>query len=291
MTTYRLWSTFDNQIDDKDEFVRLIFTISRRACNENEGGVRPGYAQYYATETANWMLVAYGINTKRKKPYSEMVTPTGFILGHRTPSNIYLGVICADKGFGGGLIKQFIKYADDRNVTASLDALPNVLGLYSKDDFGFEFRKSCAPGEEILSAESVKGRHPQEDITEDPVFAPFIEKLQHHEFNVKKDGRCKNKNLTIKQIIGDRCGIDGFTMFRCGSSKAPRVTSPGYSGYNGHGYSGKGKSSKGIKGSKGFKSKGFSSSKSTFKTPLSPRYSMRKKSKGRYLYRRASFLS
>lgn len=70
----------------------------------------------------------------------------GFILAFPIRDGIYIDVICAKKGHGGGLLDTFIDMCKTRNINVYLSSLVNVIGFYLKK--GFRFLHKCG-GKEI----------------------------------------------------------------------------------------------------------------------------------------------
>jgi len=193
----------------QESVLKKVQSISKRSCMTKDGGVYPSYATKYAKNKAEIIFIA--------RHDSKAV---GFILANMNGVNeIYLAVICSDPGMGGPLIDFFLKYADDRNLSVSLEAMPNVLGFYSKDKYGFQFRQSCSPNAQVIDASPIVGRKLNGALTDDSVFSKFIEQLQEHGFNKQKNGNCNKKNLKASEILENHCENDGYTMFRCGQSK------------------------------------------------------------------------
>ena len=195
---------------DKKPFIKAVTTISNKSClQKQEGkqiGVRPKYAQAEAKKCDIIMLCI--VDGK----------PEGFILASyedRPTPSIYISVICGAPGTGGILLDHFLAFADSENEDVSLSAVASVLGYYSKPRFGFEFRKSCNLHSPKISSAGVVGKKPLVDIEKDDTFGPFLTLLQDRGFNVTKRGKCKDKTLSLKDILDNVCDEDGYTMFRC----------------------------------------------------------------------------
>jgi hypothetical protein len=191
---------------DKKPFLKAVTTISNKSCLQNRVGVRPKYAQDEAKKCDIIMLCL--VNGKAE----------AFILANYenkpTPS-IYISVICGAPGTGGILLDKFLAFADSENEDVSLSAVPSVLGYYPKPRFGFEFRKSCNLHSPKISAANVVGKKPEADLEKDKTFGEFLTLLQDRGFNVTKRGKCKDKTLSLKDIVDNFCDEDGYTMFRC----------------------------------------------------------------------------
>ena len=190
---------------NKDLFLKAVRGIAKKYCLQKGIGVAPTYANRYAREEADFILVG----TVDK-------VPLAFILAKHEPSSLYLAVVCGAQGTGRTIMDKFLAIADAMRLNVSLSAMPSVLSYYAK--FDFAFRKSCDESAEIVDASSIAGKKPPMnlgDIAADPHFGPILVELQKRGFNVMKDGQCAKKRLSASAIIQHHCEDDGYTMFRC----------------------------------------------------------------------------
>ena len=210
---FRIWKT---KSAEKNKFLKDVRTVSEAYCLQGSVGVSPDYANKYARVEADVIIIGYLEGA-----------PKAFILAKHEPTSMYLGVICGMPGTGRALMDKFLALADKERENVSLSAMPNVLSYYGRPEFDFAFRKSCDDEEEVVDSSVIAGKKPPatlDEIARDPIFGPFLEKLQEKGFNVAKFGECRKRRLNAEQIIKNHCEDDGYTMFRCKvtSSKSPR---------------------------------------------------------------------
>ncbi len=132
-----------------DTFLNPIFSDSaQRICND----IPIDYIQYIINKGQPYYLLTY-IDFENFPP-----TNHGFLLAyHKSPSEVYIHVICSEKGFGGKLLKYFIRYIKEKVSsvnTISLSALTEVVGFYLRN--GFTIRNTCKASPVNVSPENIQ---------------------------------------------------------------------------------------------------------------------------------------
>lgn len=178
----------------------------------------------------------------------------GFIVAYDVEDGVYLDVVCAQRGFGGPLIQNFMAFVKNEQLgNLSLSSLINVLAFYDK--LGFKFRKQCGgpvfdfktefpdlwakyKAKALQLSEIANARGPLVRETqvayEEPVMIQVMQILIAQglmgEFNANA---CKNKDLAqlsipaLQSFLKSKsCGSDGFTMIDCNVPPPLRYPSP-----------------------------------------------------------------
>jgi hypothetical protein len=155
---------------------------------------------------------------------------------------LYLDIVCAERGYGQSILKAFLEAHAAQDIR--LSALPTVIGLYSRPEFGFEYRAGCSrsdkpfkPKAALLKAVRSATRNEDPKKRPDTVQKAFadvstaslMQQLQYHGLNVNRStAGCRASaaaaapsswgNLRQAKALLDRgCAVDGYTMYRCRS--------------------------------------------------------------------------
>ncbi len=158
--------------------------------------------------------------------------PHGFIISSpKHGSGVYLDVICA-KSDGSKFLQYFIDYVESCGYgIITLSSLPTVLTFYPR--FGFEHRKSCAAGADVvplpaaIQAKIAAKKLPKdvEDAYMDDDFRAFMLELHNKGYSTKRDELCALRDLNEYELGWYECFDDGYKMRRCGA-KATRRRGP-----------------------------------------------------------------
>jgi hypothetical protein len=147
----------------------------------------------------------------------------GFMTLAKDGLNLFIDVICAEPGYGKPMILSVLQWSDASGIRdVELHALPGVLFYYQQ--YGFNFRKSCADDPVIFSAEDKQQYLAQkilhfDDAERNPVALQYLKMLQEHSINVRNTDDRGNPNCgpsaSVEEIASDHCAMDGYLMHRC----------------------------------------------------------------------------
>jgi hypothetical protein len=161
----------------------------------------------------NYVRQAIRRNTMIFILFDESDVMKGFLLA--TPldkDRVYLDVICAAKGFGSTLLREFIQAMGSYGEII-LSALTSVLAYYPQ--FGFEHRHDCVrPASLTMPPEMITGIKNKDPfwLSRIPEFQMF---LRDNGFVVQTDPDCHNPSLSYEQFMEKGCDASGFEMRKC----------------------------------------------------------------------------
>ncbi len=195
----------------KEIMSHSILPLRNEACKDS---VSPGYIAEAIHQ--NSLIMVFKRDNK----------PHGFIISSpKRGSGVYLDVICA-KSEGSKFLQYFIDYVESRGYgIITLSALPTVLTFYPR--FGFEHRKSCAAGADVvplpaaIQAKIAAKKLPKdmEEVYFDDDFRAFMLELHNKGFSTKRDELCALRDLNEYELGWYECFDDGYKMRRCGTRR------------------------------------------------------------------------
>lgn len=154
------------------------------------------------------------------------LTPVGFILARpldtstkfrdtQIDRSLYVEAVCAARGLGPELLKNFLEYAELERIVVTLSSLDYVFGFYYK--LGFRFRPLCHRDTEKRTRDPIYKEldfyaENYSKMTEDEKSHVLI-RLQQLGFNTKKTEGCTPQNAHMFKKLN--CWDDGYFMVRC----------------------------------------------------------------------------
>ena len=249
-----------------DAFDRIVKVIEAGHCS-NRAYIQRGRSWAYVTEpivdlayfqqqfVQNQFDFVYILEARpeAKAPFEDVAFLVGAFDAAEDsagrPDGLYLDIVCAKRGYGPAILKAFLNANVDKDIR--LSALPTVIGLYSKPDFGFEYRSGCGssaahkpfrPAKSLLDGVRSAVRHEDPKRRTDTVPKAFADKatatlmqqLQYHGLNVNRSSpgcratalaaqKANWGNLKQARLLYERqCAVDGYTMFKCAEKGAAK---------------------------------------------------------------------
>jgi len=183
-------------------------SASRKVCKT----VGVGYIKT-AVQNDPIQFVLQTVEQRRRK--SKLAV--GFLLAKfANESTLYVDLVCSSKQGGGRiLMNAVVDYATKLGKDISLNALPEVIGMYSK--FNFQHRLSCAPEADIVLPPANFKKTPLADMYKDKTILRYFMDLTAKGYTTARDcsGTFKSTKEDMAAFVENQCGADGFYMMRC----------------------------------------------------------------------------